>query len=54
VQFTLTVVFKQLERLIGYAPGISVAFVRHESNIGAFSYHQWNPMFELGINVLSF
>jgi tetratricopeptide (TPR) repeat protein len=54
VQFTLTVVFKQIERLIGYAPGISVTFVRHESNIGAFSYHQWNPMFELGINVLSF
>jgi hypothetical protein len=54
VQFTLTVVFKQIERLIGYAPGISVTFVRHESNIGAFSYQRWNPQFELGINVLSF
>ncbi len=53
-QFTLTVVFKQVERLIGYAPGISVCFVRHESNIPAYSYHRWSPQIELGIDVISF
>lgn len=54
VQFTLTVVFKQVERLIGYAPEISVSFGRHESNITAYSYTRWNPHFELGIDVISF
>lgn len=53
-QVTLGIVFKQLERVIGYAPAISISYVRHDSNIGAFKYHRWNPQFELGINVISF
>ena len=53
-QVTLTVIFKQVERLIGYAPGITVCFVRHESNVSAYSYHRWSPELELGIDVLSF
>jgi len=53
-QFTLSVVFKQVERWIGYAPSITVNFVRHESNIQAYSYHRWSPQLELGIDVISF
>jgi hypothetical protein len=54
VQATVTIVFKQIERLIGYAPSLSVAYVHHESNIQEFSYHRWSPQIELGMNVLSF
>jgi tetratricopeptide (TPR) repeat protein len=54
VQITLAVVFKQIERMIGYAPAISVTYVYHESNISVFKYHRWDPQVELGINVLSF
>jgi tetratricopeptide (TPR) repeat protein len=54
VQITLAVVFKQIERIIGYAPAISVTYVYHESNISVFKYHRWDPQIELGINVLSF
>jgi tetratricopeptide (TPR) repeat protein len=54
VQFTLTVVFKQVERLIGYAPAISLTLDRHDSNVGAYSYHQWSPQLALGIDVISF
>ena len=54
MQITLAVFFKQIERLIGYAPAISVTYVHHESNIADFKYHRWDPQIELGINVLSF
>jgi len=54
VQVTLAVVLKQIERLIGYAPAVSVTYVYHESNISVFKYHRWDPQIELGINVLSF
>jgi hypothetical protein len=54
VQFTLTVVLKQVEKLIGYAPGITISIVRHESNVSAYSYREWSPQLALGIDVLSF
>jgi tetratricopeptide (TPR) repeat protein len=54
VQITLSVVFKQIERLIGYAPALSITYVHHDSNIAEFNYHRWSPQIDLGINVLSF
>jgi hypothetical protein len=54
IQINLTIVFKQVERLIGYAPSLQVAYVHHDSNIQEFSYHRWSPQIELGINVLNF
>jgi len=53
-QATISVVFKQVERLIGYAPTLSVTYVHHASNIQEFDYSRWSPQIELGINVLSF
>jgi len=54
IQITLAIVFKQIERLIGYAPAISVTYVNHYSNIQEFKYHRWSPQIEMGLNVLSF
>ena len=54
IQITLAVVFKQIERLIGYAPSISVTYVNHYSNIQEYKYHRWSPQIEMGLNVLSF
>ena len=53
-QGTISVLFKQIERLIGYAPGLSVTFVNHNSNIAQYRYHRWIPQVELGINLLAF
>ena len=53
-QFTLTVVFKQVERWIGYAPNVSVTYQRHQSNVEAYNYQRWSPLFEMGFDVLSF
>ncbi len=54
VQITIAIVFRQIERLIGYAPTLSVTYVHHYSNIQEFKYNRWSPQIELGINVLSF
>lgn len=54
IQITLAIVFKQIERLIGYAPALAVTYVNHYSNIQEFKYHRWSPQIEMGINVLSF
>jgi len=54
VQATLAIVFRQIERLIGYAPALSVTYVNHYSNIQEFKYHRWSPQIEMGINVLEF
>lgn len=54
IQITLAIVFKQVERLIGYAPALSVTYVNHYSNIQEFKYHRWCPQIEMGVNVLSF
>ena len=51
---TLTVTIRALEKVIGYAPTLSVSYVRHRSNVDAFDYTRWSPVFEVGINVLSF
>lgn len=51
---TLTVTFKQIEKWLGYAPTVSVGFLRHSSNISEFSYSRWTPQLELSLGVLSF
>jgi hypothetical protein len=54
IQGTLTIIFKQIERMLGYAPALSITYVNHYSNIQEFKYHRWIPQIELGINVCSF
>jgi hypothetical protein len=54
IQVTFAIVFKQIERLIGYAPSLSVTYVNHYSNIQEYKYHRWSPQIEMGLNVLSF
>jgi hypothetical protein len=43
---TLTVTFKQIEKWLGYAPTVSVGFLRHSSNISEFSYSRWTPQLD--------
>jgi tetratricopeptide (TPR) repeat protein len=54
LRVTLSVTIRALERLMGYAPTVSVSYVRQKSNVDAFDYSRWAPHVELGINVLSF
>ncbi len=54
VQGTLSIAFRQLERLLGVIPTLSVTYVHHDSNISAYRYERWIPQVDLGINVLSF
>jgi tetratricopeptide (TPR) repeat protein len=51
---TLTITFKQIEKWLGYAPTVSVGYVRHASNIANFDYSRWTPQLELSLGVLSF
>jgi tetratricopeptide (TPR) repeat protein len=51
---TLTVTFKQIEKWLGYAPAVSVGYVRHSSTISNFNYTRWTPQLELSLGVLSF
>lgn len=51
---TLSVTLKMLEGVIGYAPTVSVAYVRHKSNIATFDYDRWSPQIEVGIAAVSF
>ncbi len=53
IQATLAVVFKQVERWIGYAPALSFTYVNHYSNIHEYRYSRYCPQIEMGINVLS-
>jgi hypothetical protein len=50
----LTITFKQVEKWVGYAPTISVGFVRHESNLSDFNYTRWTPQIEVSLGVLAF
>jgi len=51
---TLTITFKQIEKWLGYAPSVSVGYVRHDSNIAEFAYDHWTPQLEISLGVLSF
>ena len=51
---SLTITFKQIEKWLGYAPTISVGYVRHTSNISEFDYTRWTPQIEVSLGVLSF
>jgi len=54
IQLTLAIVFKQIERIIGYAPSLSITYANHYSNIQEFKYTRWSPQIEMGLSVLSF
>jgi tetratricopeptide (TPR) repeat protein len=51
---TLTITLKHIEKWLGYAPSLSVGFVRHSSNIAEFSYSRWTPQLEVSLGILSF
>ena len=50
----VTITFKQIEKWLGYAPTVSVGYVRHDSNITQFDYSRWTPEIEVSLGVLSF
>jgi len=54
ISATLGVTLRMLESLIGYAPTLSVSYMRHRSNIDNFDYDRWSPQIEVGIAALSF
>jgi tetratricopeptide (TPR) repeat protein len=51
---SLTITFKQIEKWLGYAPTVSIGYVRHASNIPDFDYNRWTPQLEVSLGVLSF
>ena len=51
---TLTIALKHIEKWLGYAPSVSVGFIRHSSNIAEFSYTRWTPQLEVSLGILSF
>lgn len=51
---SLVVTLRMLEGVLGYAPTLSVAYMRHRSTIDNFDYDRWTPQIELGIAALSF
>ncbi len=54
VYVRLNVTFKQLEKVIGFAPTISVAYENWSSNISAFDFDRWDFGFSTDILALSF
>lgn len=50
----VTITFKQIEKWLGYAPALSVGYVRHSSNVSDYDYNRWTPQIEVSLGVLSF
>lgn len=53
-RFSLTVLLRELEQVIGYAPSVTVSFLDHSSNLDPFDYRRWEPRIEMTIVALSF
>lgn len=51
---TLTIALKHVEKWLGYAPSVSVGFIRHSSDIAEFSFTRWTPQLEVSLGILSF
>ena len=53
-RFALTVTVRELEKVIGYAPSITIAFMDHSSNLAPYVYKRWEPRIEMTVVALSF
>ncbi len=53
-RFALTVTVRELEKLIGYAPSITIAFLDHSSNLDPYDYKRWEPRIEMTMVAISF
>jgi hypothetical protein len=54
LRFGLSVRLRELEKVIGYAPSVTVAFLDHSSNLDAFDYKRFEPRVEMTIVAMSF
>lgn len=53
-RFALTVTVRELEKVIGYAPSITIAFLDHSSNLDPYDFKRWEPRIEMTVVALSF
>ena len=53
-RFALTVTLREVEKLIGYAPSITIAFLDHSSNSDPYDYKRLEPRIEMTMVALSF
>jgi len=53
-RFALTVTIRELEKLIGYAPSVTIAFLDHSSNLDSYDYQRWEPRIEMTMVAVSF
>lgn len=53
-RFALTVSIRELEKVIGYAPSITIAFLDHSSNLAPYDYKRWEPRIEMTVLAMSF
>lgn len=54
LRLALTVKAQFAEKLWGYIPSFTLAFVDHRSNVEAFDFQRWEPRFEVAVLALSF
>jgi hypothetical protein len=54
LRFALSVNLRGLEKVIGYAPSVTMAFVDHSSNLDAFDYERFEPRVEMTVVAMSF
>lgn len=53
-RLALTVTFRGIEKLIGYAPSVTISYLDHASSIGAYDYSRWEPRVEMTIVAMTF
>jgi tetratricopeptide (TPR) repeat protein len=54
LRFALSITLRELEKVIGYAPSLTLAFVDHSSNLDAFDYERFEPRVEMTVVAMSF
>lgn len=54
LRVALAINLRELEKLIGYAPTITLAFLDHSSNLESFDYKRWEPRVEMTVLAMSF
>ncbi len=53
-RYAVTVSVRELEKLISYAPSVTLAFLDHGSNLDAYDYERWEPRIEMTLIAMSF
>jgi len=54
LRVALSISVRELEKVIGYAPSVTVAFLDHSSNLDAFDYERFEPRVEMTVVAMSF